>query len=117
MMRVLGYNKKYLEREQITFGRIPVMEDFDITLQLLRRGYPNMILNHWVHNQGGSDTTGGCSTFRTPELQEKAANMLKEFHPNFVKVVEKETKTSWGGKKRTDVTVYWKKAYKSYVPE
>ena len=56
-MRVLGYQRNILRAEAVT-GRTKVMEDFDVTLQLLRRGMPNRILNSWVHNQGGSDTRG-----------------------------------------------------------
>lgn len=111
-MRVLGYQKSILRANAIT-GRTPVMEDFDVTLQLLRLGWPNRLCNSWVHNQGGSQVTGGCSQMRTPLVQTKAANMLHELHPRFVKVVRKETKTSWGGLPRTDVTIYWKKAFAS----
>lgn len=113
-MRVLGYQKNILRALNIT-GRTPVMEDFDVTLQLLRKGLPNRLCNNWVHNQGGSQVTGGCSEMRTPELQAEAAHMLHELHPRFVKVVEKETKTSWGGGTRTDVTIYWKKAYNNGI--
>ena len=110
-MRVLGYNLPKVDRHGIVFGRIPVMEDFDVCLQLLRAGEPNCLDNMFVHNQGGSDTSGGCSTFRTRALQAEAAHALHELHPDFVKVVQKETKTSWGGEVRTDVRISWKKSY------
>jgi hypothetical protein len=110
-MRVLGYQKKIMRSLNIT-GRTKVMEDFDVTLQLLRLGMPNRLCNMWVHNQGGSAVIGGCSSFRTPEVQAEAAHELHRLHPRYVKVVEKETKTSWGGGTRTDVTIYWKKAIK-----
>lgn len=113
MMRVWGINRDILLSHRPSLGRIELMEDFDLILQLLRKGVRNPILNMWVHNQGGSDVSGGCSTYRTPELQTECANRLAELHPGFVKVVEKETKISWGGGKRTDVTVSWKKAYLS----
>ena len=95
----------------VRFDRIQLRQDFDFTLQMLRAGKPNVIFYNYAHNQPGSDTKGGCSVFRTPELMEKTAHTLAALHPGFVKVVEKETKSSWGGKKRTDVTVYWKKAF------
>ena len=109
-MRVLGYQKPVLRALGIR-GRTEVMEDFDVTLQLLRHGMPNVLLNNWVHNQGGSNVSGGCSTYRTPDLQRESANHLADLHAPFVKVVKKSTKTSWGGEARTDVTVYWKKAH------
>ncbi len=108
-MRVLAYKKSILRKHQIT-GRTKVMEDFDVNLQLLRLGYSSRISNMWVHNQGGSNVAGGCSTFRTPEVQAEAAHELKRLHPRFVTVLQKETKTSWGGGTRTDVRVQWAKA-------
>lgn len=112
-MRVLGYRTDWLRHHKIDHCRLPVMEDFDVNLQLLRKGMPSVILNRWVHNQGGSDTSGGCSHFRTPEVQAEAAEGLARLHPQFVKVVEKQTKTSWGGATRKDVRIQWKAAYES----
>jgi hypothetical protein len=111
IMRVLGYNRAVLRQHNITFGRIPVMEDFDVALRLLRAGLPNVILNGYAHNQKGSGAVGGCSVWRTPQVQAAAALELAKLHPGYVKVVEKTTKGAWGGGTRTDVTVQWKKAY------
>lgn len=111
MMRVLAYDVTLLREEGVKFNRIPVMEDFDVTLQLLRLGLKNCILCNWVqNNSGGSNAPGGCSLYRTPALQTQAANKLAELHHPHVKVVEKTTKTAWGGQKRTDVRVSWKQA-------
>lgn len=109
-LRVLAYDGSILQREGIKFDRLPVMEDFDVALQLLRKGYQNINLFTWVQDQGGSNTEGGCSTYRSMEVQAEGANGLKALHPKFVTVKEKETKVAWGGQKRTDVMVYWKKA-------
>lgn len=114
-LRALGYKTTILRDQGIDFGRLPVMEDFDVTLQLLRKGYANRILNWMVHNQAhGSGASGGCSTYRDLKMQEEAAHALKKLHPEFVTVVEKTTKTAWGGNvTRTDVRIQWKKAYES----
>jgi len=113
-LRVLGYDTEKVLNAGVRFNRIPVMEDFDITLQLMRKGYPNCIVNRFVHNQAhGSGASGGCSTYRTLELQAKAAHALQALHPEFVTVVKKKTKTAWGGVERTDVRIQWKKAYES----
>lgn len=111
MMRVLGYNVPVLRKLNIRFDRMQVMEDMDVTLSLLRAGYANLVLNHMVQNQNGSNAEGGCSQWRTPDIQKKAAYRLAELHPSFVKVVQKQTKTAWGGQMRTDVIVQWKKAF------
>lgn len=111
-MRVLGFDLRTLRKENIGYGRIPVMEDFDTTLRLLRLGYANVLCNRWVHNQGGSNVAGGCSSFRTPEMQEDSAKRLAALHSGLVKTRKVKTKTSWGGEERTDVTIYWKRAFR-----
>lgn len=113
-MRILGYRTDILVKEDVAHNRLTDMEDFDVNLQLLRLGYPSLILNQWVHNQGGSANEGGCSEFRTLESHaENCYRMQDELHPGFVKAVKKSTKTSWGGQDRIDVTISWKKAYNS----
>jgi hypothetical protein len=113
MMRALGYSRKFMKERGITFHPMEVMEDFHVTLQILRSGRDCLVLNNWVTNQaGGSDASGGCSTFRTKELHEKNAYVLASRHPGFVKVVKKTTKGAWGGGERTDVVVSWKQARK-----
>lgn len=111
IMRVLGYRRSTLIDENIRFDAMEVMEDFHVALSLLEKGYGNIIANDWCHNQAGSGAQGGCSTWRTPELQARAAHRLAELHPGLVRVVQKETKTAWGGGVRTDVIVQWKKAF------
>lgn len=115
LMRVLGFDLDILRKENIRFDLIPVMEDFCATLQLLTKGYDNLMLNNWCHNQFGSNTSGGCSTYRTPEVQREAAEKLAELFPQFVTVVKKTTKSSWGGGERYDVRIAWKQARASCV--
>jgi len=110
MMRVLGYDTHFMKEEGITFAPMEVMEDFHVSLQLLEKGYNLIMLNDWCHNQGSSGAAGGCSHFRTSEIQARNAHRLKELHPKYVSVVQKSTKTAWGGQERTDVIVQWKKA-------
>ena len=110
IMRVLGYDRSILRRRNIRFDEIEVMEDFHVALTLLEYGYGNLVLNDFAHNQGGSGSSGGCSHFRTPELHARNAERLRELHPQFVTVVEKTTKGSFGGGTRTDVRIQWKQA-------
>lgn len=114
IMRVLAFRRSYLKERMLTFSPLVVMEDFHINLQILRSGADTCILNRWVSNQaGGSDAPGGCSVYRSDAVQTEAAHLLAARHPGFVKVVQKQTKTAWGGKTRTDVIVQWKKARSS----
>lgn len=112
MVQMLGYNVKELRKLPVEYDR-GAMEDFDVTLQLLRMGKPNKVLANWTQDQTGSDLPGGCSTYRTPQFQAAWCRRLHELHPEFVKVVTKETKVAWGGGQRTDVNIAWKKAFKS----
>lgn len=115
MMRVLAYERNVMRRHLITFHPMECMEDFHVTLKLLRAGYDLPVLNQWVSNQaGGSDAEGGCSTFRTREVQRENAERLAKLHPGFVKCVTKQNKSAWGGEPRTDVVVQWKRARESY---
>lgn len=110
ILRLLAYNSGVLAKVGAKFNRLPVMEDFDVALQLLRAGYENVVLNQWAQNQEGSDLNGGCSTYRTTEVQAQAARGLAELHPGLVRVVEKP---AWRGSgTRLDVQIFWKKALK-----
>jgi hypothetical protein len=113
MMRCWGIHVPTFKKVGASFESMPCMEDFDVFLTFLTNGYPNVVSNTWTTNQAGSNTEGGCSTYRTLEVQAEAAEALAAKYPGIVKAVEKETKGSWGGGVRKDVTVYWKKAYAS----
>ena len=115
MMRLLAYDKQKVLDTGAKFDRIDTKQDFDMTLQLLRKGYKNLVFYKYAHNQSGSNARGGCSVYRNPEMMDRCSNELAALHPDFVKVVEKYTKTSWGVGIRTDVRIAWKKAYESYT--
>ncbi len=112
-MNCYASNVPKLRKAKIKFGRTPLMEDFDITLQILRKGMTNKVYYRYAWNQTGSNAAGGCSTYRTWKLQKKAAKLLAKLHPSFVKVVKKTSKVAWDGmKSRYDVRVSWQKAFK-----
>lgn len=109
-LRALAYRRR--EFLQMEHGRVPVMEDFDINLQLLRHGHKNFNVGYWCQDQKMTNAPGGCSTYRTHEVQSEAAERLAELHSPFVRVRTKENKTDRDGfGTRKEVTIYWKKAY------
>jgi hypothetical protein len=114
LLRVLGYNVKMYYDSKAQYDRLPVMEDFDVTLQLLRAGYDNFLINNYVQDQTQSNAPGGCSTYRTMEMQAEAAHKLAALHPGFVTVVKKAAKGGGPWAERTDVIIHWKKARKSH---
>ena len=114
MCDVYVHDVRLLRRYGIRWDRQPVMEDFDVTLNLLRRGHPNAVLYDWCWDQPASNSTGGCSAYRTPQVQMEGALALEYHHPEFVKAAEKPAK-NWVGFNGTrwDVTVQWQRAYEA----
>ncbi len=112
MHDLYAYDKHIFTEEKIKWNRVPVMEDMDVTLQLLTKGYRNRVSYRYVWNQYGSNAKGGCSTYRDYELQAAAAEKMERLWPDFVTVVERKVK-GWGPMNiRKDIRVQWKKAYK-----
>lgn len=106
MLRALAYNMKLLPKD-IKF-RLQVMEDFDIALQLFTRGYESVTFNGVVQDQHQNNSEGGCSSYRTNDVQAAAAHKLHELWPQFVTVVTRSPKREWiGMPDRTDVRVNW----------
>lgn len=111
-MNVHYFDVQQYRRLGIRFDMLRVMEDFYVTLSLLTLGFPNRVGYQWCWNQRGGGTRGGCSLYRTAELQAESANKLAEFFPGYVKVVEKESQSQSGVMaKRVDVNVAWLKAW------
>jgi len=87
-------------------GRIETREDFDLTLQLLRKGYRNAVWHTTVHDQK-YDAPGGCSPWRTPESSKADAYELARLHPGYVSVVERAYEASVP---RKEEICQWQKA-------
>lgn len=111
-INVHAFDVKALAKLPIKYGRVRVMEDFDITLQLLKMGYPNRISCRYAWTQT-SNMNGGCSVYRTAEVQADAARRLVKLHPDVVQIVKRKS-ISWQNKliDRVDVRVRWKDALK-----
>jgi len=113
-----GYNVEKFLASGARFDRIITMLDFDVTLQLLRAGFPNRISYKYCWGQKQSNSPGGCATYRTPSVMKEAAAALAKLHTGFVTIdYHKKTKTGWGdgfGNERTDVVINWKAVYESF---
>lgn len=110
MLRALAYNRSLIGRARF---RLPVMEDFDMALQLLSQGRDAVIYNRLVQDQYATNAAGGCSLYRTPEVQAEAAAQLQKHWPAFVSLVTRTPKREWAenfGTSRVDVRVNWRKA-------
>jgi hypothetical protein len=113
-MRLTAFDVDVLNEHGIRYNLMD-REDFEITLRLLILGLPNRVLFKYATNQKGSNSEGGLcgSPGREYEAIKKNVLELKSLFPDFIRVVKKQTKTSWGGKERYDVVCYWKKAFAS----
>ncbi len=114
MCYVLAYDCGLLvtmeNRKEIELGRIETREDMDLTLQLLRAGFDNIVNYDIAADQvGGYAAKGGCSSQRTLESSNADAYRLAELHPGLVKVVDKVYE---GSLSRKEVIVQWKKAFR-----
>lgn len=70
-MRIVGYQTdEYLRCEH---DRVEVMEDFDIALQMLKRGLPNKVHFWWATAQRKTNAPGGCSRWRTIDVHNEGA--------------------------------------------
>lgn len=117
-----AFNMVWFVREKVAelgarWDTLPIMEDFAFSLYLIERGYPNAIINDFVWDQRGSNRVGGCSTYRTPELQKTCAIKLKNLYPRYIALTQKKSKSRWEGiERRWDVKIYWDKLVKKYIP-
>lgn len=108
---VMGLRVDTVRSEGFSY-RQPFMEDFDLQLQFLTRGYPTVMLNAFTKDDFGSNTDGGCSTYRDAYGQMLASVELWQNWPDFVGI--RKVKSTWDGiGQRYDVTVQWGKAFKS----
>ena len=102
----LGYYLPVVVKE-CELGRIETREDMDITLQLLRKGYPNAVWQTTVNDQRKYDAPGGATKERTIESSNADAIKLSQLHSGYVSTVEKKYKASVP---RVEVICQWQKA-------
>jgi hypothetical protein len=106
MMYSLGYYLPIVVKE-CELGRIETREDMDLTLQLLRKGYPNAVWHTIVNDQRGYDAPGGATDERTVERSNADAVRLAELHRGYVRVEDRAYRASVP---RKEVVCQWKKA-------
>jgi hypothetical protein len=93
--------------------RFPILSDVVLNATLLARGQGNKIITTFFQDWGSCNAPGGCSLYRTPEMQAEACYWLEERFGPYIKAVEKESKDGWLGGKRVDFRGQWKGLYKA----
>jgi hypothetical protein len=117
MTGAVGYRtKSYLD---VNHGRVEFMEDHDVTLQLIKLGYWNIVAHWWAYDQSATNTAGGCSVMRTLDKHNASAQKLHALHAdvtrlrvknNISKVSSAEARAL---QNRMEVTIYWERAAKN----
>jgi hypothetical protein len=91
-----------------TLGRIEHREDFDYTLQLMKKGFENAVYCWCVVEQyEGYNAAGGASMERSMKASNADAYKLARLHPGFVKVKQKDYLVSTP---RMEVVIRWQNA-------
>jgi hypothetical protein len=107
-----GVNRRMIG--QVKVDQFPILADVVLNCTLLSRGQGNAILTEFFQDHGPCQATGGCSIYRTHEMQKQAVTYLANRFPGFVKVVERVTKDKWLANEqgiRYDYTCQWKQLF------
>lgn len=93
--------------------QLPILADVILNLSLLERGQANCIITTFFQDHGPCQAPGGCSIYRTAEMQHEAVKYLAARWPDYVSVVERKPKVAtWLGDTRFDYRAQWKKLYR-----
>jgi len=111
---IQGINRR-LVRTIPDLAKFPILSDVILNATLLARGQGNKIITTYFQDWGSCNAPGGCSLYRTPEMQAEACHWLEERFGPYIKAVEKESKDGWLGGKRVDFRGQWKALYKAGV--
>lgn len=97
--RLIGnafYNAKMLPKyDELEWNRCPAAEDYDLLLQLLIKGYKNVVTTRWFVVPG-TQKTGGCFTFRNQEVHNQSQLKLVELFPEYVVINSSKMKDENG---------------------
>lgn len=118
--RAIAFRASILQKHwpDTKFGVVPVQDDFNATLTLMKLGYQNVIITSITQEQtGGSGSAGGASVYRDMAYHADSVHKLKARHPEYVRIATKKTDKAWGGEERIDVVVSWKKAIAAGIEE
>ena len=91
----------------------PILSDVRLVAGLLARGIPNKLITQYVVDWAPCMADGGCSDYRTHEMQREGCEQLAEMFGPYLKVKIKETKNDGFGGERYDFTCRWRDLYKN----
>src|SRR5882762_4866843 len=100
----------------VKVDQLPILADVVLNCTLLSRGQANALITTFFQDHGPCQAPGGCSIYRTPEMQRAAVEYLANRWPAYVTVVERRPKVAkWMGDVRYDYRCQWKALYEAGV--
>jgi len=110
---VQGINQALLPSPIPRVDQFPILADVILNCTLLSQGIGNKLLTTYTQDHGSCQAPGGCSLYRTPEMQREAVEWVAATFAPHAKAVTKRPKSAkWMGDERTDLRVQWKKMYR-----
>ncbi len=108
---IQGINRKLIGTVKV--DELSILADVILNCTLLSRGQPNALITTYFQDHGPCQAPGGCSTYRTPDIQREAAEYIaKRWHPFAKTVIRRPKVAKWMGGERTEFQVQWKKLFK-----
>lgn len=111
---VQGINRGLVGKVKV--DQFPILADVVLNLTLLGRGQSTALITTFFQDHGPCQAPGGCSIYRTPEMQRLAVDYLANRWPGFVKAVTRKPKVAkWMGDERYEYTAQWKRLHAAGV--
>lgn len=109
----LDTRKYYRPENTIFMSDWPIKEDFATGIAIRKMGYDICVTNCWSFDKmTGSNSSGGCSNYRTVEFMNSETLRMAEAFPDIIQVKKRNNKNWHGdfeGKESLDVVVKWSK--------
>lgn len=107
MIAILGYNTSLFgEKPWPVANRLRACSDVDFTMQLSYRGLSRILMTEYCHHDQANHGTGGCSIWRTPDVEVLSNMKLAELWPDHVTLVSTDPPR---------VRISWKRIYEDGV--
>jgi hypothetical protein len=101
--------------KNITYNGCDTCEDFYVNLQLLTKGYANVVIED-INVCKQMRIPGGCNSYRTSTKHNRSLIQLHNLYPQYTRLTKKIKKTGpWKNEEVYSITIYWKKAFKKSI--
>lgn len=113
---IQGINRRLIGKVKV--DQFPILADVVLNCTLLSRGQSNKIITTHFQDHGPCQAPGGCSIYRTADMQRSAVEYIAGRWPDYARVVERRVKTNWLQNEegvRYDYTCQWKRLHAAGV--